>query len=139
MFFNWFVTNMCFYGLTSSASVLLDDIYINYTLVILGTDGPDICTFWISGRIPNIEIIQQFNLLCLTTKITLNKQIKINFLNFLYYSNKLVTIHTYYRFTDVQTNIYMDVWTKINTYKVVSSDNLGIKNAIACGKMMNMI
>ena len=36
MWFNWMMTNMCYYGLTSVASVLLEDIYINYTLVILG-------------------------------------------------------------------------------------------------------
>ena len=55
--------------------------------------GPDIRSILIYGQIPNIEIIRpnirQFNLLYLTTKITLSKLIKI--ISW-YYSNKLVAI-----------------------------------------------
>ena len=35
MFFNWFVTTMCYYGLTSAAATLTPDLYTNFTLVIL--------------------------------------------------------------------------------------------------------
>jgi len=33
LFFNWCVTILCYFGLTSIASVLTDDLYMNYTLV----------------------------------------------------------------------------------------------------------
>ena len=35
MFFNWLVTTMCYYGLTSAAATLTPDLYLNFTLVIL--------------------------------------------------------------------------------------------------------
>ena len=35
MFFNWMVTTMCYYGLTSAASTLTPDLYLNYSLAIL--------------------------------------------------------------------------------------------------------
>ena len=35
MFFNWTVTTMCYYGLTSAAATLTPDLYLNFTLAIL--------------------------------------------------------------------------------------------------------
>jgi len=35
MFFNWMVTTMCYYGLTSAAATLTPDLYLNFTLAIL--------------------------------------------------------------------------------------------------------
>ena len=35
MFLNWMVTTMCYYGLTSAASTLTPDLYLNYSLAIL--------------------------------------------------------------------------------------------------------
>lgn len=34
MFFNWLVTTMCYYGLTSAAATLTSDLYLNFTLAI---------------------------------------------------------------------------------------------------------
>jgi len=34
MFFNWMVTTMCYYGLTSAAATLTPDLYINFLLAI---------------------------------------------------------------------------------------------------------
>ena len=35
MFFNWMVTTMCYYGLTSASATLTPDRYLNYSLAIL--------------------------------------------------------------------------------------------------------
>ena len=35
MFFNWAVTTMCYYGLTSAAATLTPDLYINFCLALL--------------------------------------------------------------------------------------------------------
>jgi len=61
MFFNWAVTNMCYYGLTSAASVLLDDIYLNYTLVILvEIPAHFVCVYLLDrwGRRPLLGVCQ---------------------------------------------------------------------------------
>ena len=40
MFFNWMVTTMCYYGLTSAAATLTPDLYLNFTLAILVEVSP---------------------------------------------------------------------------------------------------
>ena len=40
MFFNWTVTTMCYYGLTSAAATLTPDLYLNFSLAILVEVSP---------------------------------------------------------------------------------------------------
>ena len=35
MFFNWMVTTMCYYGLTSTAATLTANLYLNFSLAII--------------------------------------------------------------------------------------------------------
>ncbi len=66
----------------------------------------------------------------MTTKSLKTNRQKDNFLNSLYYSNKLVTIHTIRNLTDGQTDIHAyrrldeqtDIWTSLNCI-VIKFDN----------------
>ena len=47
MFFNWTVTTMCYYGLTSAAATLTPDLYLNFTLAILVEVCPSPSTLYV--------------------------------------------------------------------------------------------
>jgi len=57
MFYNWLVTTMCYYGLTMAASSLSDNIFLNYTLLILVEIPANILVYLLMDKVGRKPIL----------------------------------------------------------------------------------
>jgi len=57
MFYNWMVATICYYGLTQLASSLSDDVFLNYTLLILVEVPANVLAYFLMDKVGRKPIL----------------------------------------------------------------------------------